>query len=247
MVSPTLANLKSKKGCSDWAGIAGLEPIQIARGRPIDMIIKILLIILGLFVLWQSVIRIFSKLFPFPAPAYIGHFLDSNFRKKLQPPNRLIQRSGIKEGMKVLDLGCGSGAFTTSIARAVGEKGRVYAVDIQPKMLKQLENKMSKPENKDIRNIEMKIADAYELPFENDSLDLVSMVTVLQEIPNRRKALQEIKRILKSGGFLAVTEFLVDPDYPLKSTTSKICSAEGFVLDEALGNFWNYTVRFRKP
>ena len=106
-----------------------------------------------------------------------------------------------------MDLGCGSGAFTNFIARAVGEKGRVYA---------------------------------------NESLDLVSMVTVLQEIPERCKALQEIKRILKPDGFLAVTEFLVDPDYPLKSTSIKICSAAGFILDEILGNIWNYTIRFKK-
>lgn len=56
----------------------------------------------------------------------------------------------MQEGMKVLDLGCVSGAFTNFIARAVGEKGRVYV---------------------------------------NDPLDLVSMVTVLQEIPDRCKAL----------------------------------------------------------
>ena len=38
-----------------------------------------------------------------------------------------------------------------------------------------------------------------------------------------------------------------DPDYPLRSTTIKICQCEGFVLDDNLGNLWNYTVRFKKP
>ncbi len=73
------------------------------------------------------------------------------------------------------------------------------------------------------------------------------MVAVLQEISDRRKALQEIKRVLKSDGILAITEFLVDTDYPLKSTTVKICSAEGFVPDAVLGSICNYTIRFRKP
>ena len=217
------------------------------------MILKIILIIIAVvigYLLFMIIIgvRILKKFihFPIPAPFFMGRFLDSNFRRRLQPPNKLIQRSGIKEGMKVLDLGCGSGAYTTFIARVVGEKGKVYAVDIQPQMLKQLESKLNRPENKDIKNIETKIASVYNLPFENGSFDIVSMVTVLQEIPNKHKALQEIKRVLKSDGILAVTEFLVDPDYPLKSTTIKICSAEGFVLEAALGSLWNYTVRFKK-
>jgi ubiquinone/menaquinone biosynthesis C-methylase UbiE len=211
------------------------------------MITKILIVILGLFVLHQIILRIIKKLFHFPAPPFIGRILDSNFRRKLQSPDKLIQRSGIKKGMSVLEVGCGSGAFTTFVARAVSEKGKVYALDIQPEMLKQLESKLAKPENKDIKNIEVGEASAYELPFDNNSLDLVYMITVLPEIPDKNKALQEIRRVLKPGGILAVTEFLPDPDYPLKSTTIKIVKKAGFVLDEALGSFWNYTTRFKKP
>ena len=211
------------------------------------MVIRVVLIVLGLFVLWLALVRLFRKLIHFPAPAFIGRLLDSNFRRKLQPPDKLIQRSGIKEGMHVLKVGCGSGAFTTFVGRVVGEEGKVYALDIQPEMLEQLGNKLSKPENKDIENIELITAGAYDLPFDDNSLDLVYMVTVLQEIPDRNKALQQVKRVLKPGGILAVTELLPDPDYPFKSTTIKIGREAGFVLDEASGGFWNYTVRFRKP
>ncbi len=168
-------------------------------------------------------------------------------RRWLQPPDKLIERSGIRRGMPVLDLGCGSGAFTTFVARAVGKRGKVYAVDIQPAMLQQLERKLAEAENQDIRNIELKQASAYDLPFEDGAVDLVYMVTVLPEIPDRGKALREIRRVLKPGGLLAVTEFLPDPDYPLRSTTIKICQREGFVLDDNVGNLWNYTVRFKKP
>jgi len=210
------------------------------------MLIKILLIILATFVLWQFIIRVFRKLFHFPAPAFIGHFLDSNYRRKLQSPDKLIERSGIKAGMKILDLGCGSGAYTTFVARDVGGKGRVYALDIEPKMLKQLEKKLVSPENQDIKNVEITNKNAYEIPFNDDSLDLVYMVTVLQEIPDRQRALKEVKRVLKPDGILAVTEFLPTPDYVLKSTTIKICKKAGFILDKTLGNLWNYTVRFKK-
>ena len=147
--------------------------------------LKVILIILGAFVLFQVLFRLAKKLYPIPAPAFSGRFFDSNFRRRAQPPSQLIERSGIKPGMTVIDLGCGGGAFTTSVARAVGETGKVYAVDIQPKMLQQLERKLAKPENQDITNIELRQASAYELPFEDESIDLVYMVAVLQEIPDR--------------------------------------------------------------
>jgi ubiquinone/menaquinone biosynthesis C-methylase UbiE len=206
-----------------------------------------ILIILAFLIFWLSMVRIFRKLVHFPAPAFIGRLLDSSYRRRVQPPFQLIERSGIKKGMHVLDLGCGSGAFTPFIARTVGEKGKVYALDIQADMLKQLENKLSRPENKDIKNIKLIEGNAYELPFDNNSLDLVNMVTVLPEIPDRKKALQEVKRVLKPGGILAVTELFPDPDYPWKSTTIKLGEAAGFLVDNVSGNFFNYTVRFKKP
>ena len=209
-------------------------------------IINIILIVLGAFFLYQVLIRVIRKLYRLPAPAFIGPFLDSGARRRVQPPDKLIERSGISPGMKVLDLGCGSGAFTAFVARVVGEEGKVYAVDLQPAMLRQMKRKLSQPENQDITNIEIRQASAYDLPFEDGSLDLACMVAVLPEIPDRGRALREVKRVLKAGGTLAVTEFLPDPDYPLRSTTIKICRSEGFVLDGNSGNLWNYTIRFKK-
>ncbi len=206
-----------------------------------------LVVVVGLLLLHQVVMRIVRKLVHFPAPAFIGRGLDSNYRRKLQPPDKIIRRRGIKEGMQVLEGGWGRGAYTTFVARVVGGGGKVYALDIQPEMLQQLQSKLAKPENEDIRNIELVNSSAYELPFDDDCLDLVYMVTVLQKIPDRSKALQQVRRVLKPGGILSVTEWLPDPDYPFKSTTIKIGREAGLVLDEAPGNFWHYTVRFRKP
>jgi ubiquinone/menaquinone biosynthesis C-methylase UbiE len=214
------------------------------------MALKILLIvilcILAFPILWVTLAKIVRKLVHFPAPAFIGRLLDSGYRRRIQPPSQLIERSGIKKGMHVLDLGCGSGAFTPFIARTVGEKGKVYALDIQADMLKQLENKLSRPENRNIKNIKLIEGNAYELPFDDGSLDLVNMVTVLQEIPDRNRALYEVKRVLKPGGLFAVTELFPDPDYPWKSTTIKLGEGAGFVVDKVSGNFFNYTVRFKK-
>jgi ubiquinone/menaquinone biosynthesis C-methylase UbiE len=119
--------------------------------------------------------------------------------------------------------------------------------DVQSAMLRQLEQKLARAENQDIRNVELKKASAYELPFADDFFDLVYMVTVLMEIPDRGRALREVKRVLKPGGTLAVTEFFPDPDYPFRSTVIKTGKREGLSLDGSQGNFWNYTVRFKKP
>ncbi len=211
------------------------------------IVLIVIACIIGFIIFWLSLAKLLRRMLKFPAPAFIGRILDSNYRRWQQPPQKVIDRSGIKEGMQVLEIGCGSGAFTTFVARAVGPSGKVYALDIEPKMLAQLKAKLSKPENQDIKNIELINKSAYELPFLDGSLDAVYMVTVFQEIPDRNRALAEIKRVLKPGGYLGITELFPDPDYPWKSTTIRQVTSQGFLEDGSGGNFWNYTVRFRKP
>ena len=209
--------------------------------------LKIALIILGTIIFILVLIRVIRKSASMPAPAYIGRALDSGFRRFFQSPEAIIERSGVRLGMVVMELGCGSGAFTTYFARAVGSEGRVYAVDIQPAMLRQLERKLAKAENRDIKNVELKEASAYELPFADGFFDLVGMVTVLMEVPDRGRALREVRRVLKPDGNLAVTEYFPDPDYPFRATVIKLGIQEGFMLDDSQGSFWHYTVRFKKP
>ncbi len=208
---------------------------------------EIVLIAIGAIIIILVVIRVIRKSYQLPAPAYVGRLLDSDFRRFFQSPEKVIERSGIKAGMTVLELGCGSGAYTAYMARAIGEQGKLYAVDIQPAMLRQLERKLSRKENEDIHNIELKEASAYGLHFADDSIDLTCMVTVLMEIRDRGRALREVYRVLKPGGVLAVTEFFPDPDYPFRATVVKIGEREGFIFNESQGSFWNYTVNFRKP
>lgn len=227
--------------------------------------IKLLLVIVGSIILIHQVVaRIVRRFWHFPAPAFIHHVLDSNLRRRVQPPEKLIKWSGIEPGMKVLDLGCGSGALTLPYARAVGPEGRVYGLDIQPDMLALLTRKLARLDNEDGRgrdapptaslgpqqrpaNVELIRASAEDLPFTNSSFDVVCATGVLYEIPNRGQALREIKRVLRVGGYLAISELFMDPDYRVKSTTIKEVQQAGFALEEAFGSFWTYTVRFTKP
>jgi len=204
---------------------------------------RIVLYVLAAFIIYQILIRLIRKVFHFPAPAFIGRFLDSNIRRAMQPPAALIRRSGIQPGMRVLEIGCGSGAYTLEMARAVGATGKVVALDIQPGMLEQLKNKLTRSENTDIRNVEPLLASAYQLPFQNGSFDAAFMITVLQEIPDKWRALAEVRRTLRPGGIVAVTEWLFDPDYPLKQTTLRLLKEAGFENIDSSGNLWTYTVR----
>jgi len=210
------------------------------------MIIQSVLIILGIFVFYQLIVRLARRYWKFPAPSFIGKFLDSKQRKVMQPSEKIISRSGIDRGMTVLEIGCGSGAFTTDVARAIGNKGILSALDIEIKMLKQVASKLNRIENKDIKNVKLVQASAYALPFSKESFDIVYMVAVFQEIPNKGKALKEINRVLKNNGILSISEFIVDPDYPLKSTTIKMVQRTGFNLNIVSGNFFNYTITFGK-
>ena len=209
--------------------------------------IYILLIALACIILWLILVRLIRRFAKFPAPAFIGRFLDSGLRRRLQPPDRIIADSAIRTGMKILEVGCGSGAFTIAAARAAGLEGQVYALDIEERMLKQLERKLASPENSDIRNIELLNKSAYELPFKDCSLDLIFMVTVFQEIPDKQRALKEAQRVLKPSGILAISEWLPDPDYPWKSTTVRQVEKAGFKIEGFSGNLWSYTVRFIRP
>lgn len=208
-------------------------------------ILDIILIVLAVIAV-LVVARVAMKYRHMPAPPLLGPYLDSPIRRWVQPIPQVLQRSGIQPCMTVLEIGAGSGAFIPSVAKLVGERGKVYALDIQPAMLKQIERKLARPENRDIKNFELKQASAYELPFKDASLDLVYIVTAFPEIPDRGRALREISRVLKPGGILADTELLPDPDYPWRSTVIKLARKEGFILEASFGNVWNYTVRFRK-
>ena len=208
---------------------------------------KIIFLILGIFILWEIIFRTARKTFPSPAPSFLGYFLDSKFRKLIQPPDKVIERTGIKEGMRVLEIGCGSGTFTVLAARKLGRSGEIYALDVQDRMLKQLKKKLERAENRDVKNIKIVKSDACFLPFDDNFFDLIFMVAVLPEISDKNKALWEAKRVLKRGGILALTEFLPDPDYPLKSTTIRLGGRMGLILEKSFGRFWNYTVRFIKP
>ena len=141
------------------------------------------------------------------------------------------------------ELGPGPGAFTVEAARRVGPEGRLIAVDIQPKMIAQVEKRVREA---GLTNVETQVASGCDLPLDDASVDRAFLITVLPEIPEQDLALAELHRVLRPGGVLSITEEFLDPDYPFAFETVRRVEAAGFRLERRFGNLWLYTLNFVK-
>jgi ubiquinone/menaquinone biosynthesis C-methylase UbiE len=210
------------------------------------LILKILswivLVILGLFIFLETVVRLVKHFIHLPSPAFVVARLNNPIRRKLLPPTRIIDCLGIREGMKILEVGPGSGFFTFELAKYAGPSGHVYAVDIEPKMITLLGKRIKREK---IENITAKAAPAYKIPLPKNSVDLVFMGGVLGEIPDKQKALSEMQRVLKKEGFLAVMECLIDPDYPRRKTVTGWFENSGCELAGSYGSVFLYALVFK--
>ncbi len=202
----------------------------------------IALIILGLFIFLETIVRLVKHFFHVPSPAFVVARLNNPIRRKLLSPKRVIDCFGIREGMKILEVGPGSGFFTFELAKYAGLSGHVYAVDIEPKMISLLEKRIKR---EGIKNITAKAAPAYEIPLPNNSVDLVFMGGVLGEIPDKQKALREMQRVLGKEGVLAVMECLIDPDYPRRKTTRGWFEDADYELTGSYGSAFLYALAFK--
>ncbi len=200
--------------------------------------------LLCLFVL----LRIVKKLHPMPFAPFAAPILDGPQRRLLQPPQRVVERSRIRPGMDVLEVGPGNGAVTLPLARRVGpRRRRVVCLDLQEAMLAKLRANLARPRNADVVNVETVCANAEKMPLADASFDAVLLVEVLGEVPDKAAALRECLRVLRPGGLLAVTEMIIDPDYALPSTTRRRCAEAGFRPVARTGGFWDYTMVFARP
>jgi ubiquinone/menaquinone biosynthesis C-methylase UbiE len=209
----------------------------IRRLLSVVLAIPIVLIVL------HTMVRVVRYFYKFPMPEFMANLIDNPLRRKIQPPDATPARHGIQPGMTVLEVGPGNGTYTMATARHVGDQGKVVTIDIEPKMIERVERK-AKAEG--VANIEARLADVYDLPFEDRSFDAVYMIAVIGEIPDPDKALREFHRVLSPGGTLACSELLLDPDYPRASTLLRKAAAAGFRLRERLGNIFYYTLIFEK-
>lgn len=209
------------------------------------IIFLIFLIILGSFFFIVFVIlRIIRRYYKFPIPAFMTRLIDNPIRRKfMQKPETVAERMRLKPGMIIIEIGPGKGSYTKALAKSILPDGKVYAIDIQQSIINRLKKKIEK---EGITNIIPKIDDAYNLSFEDESVDRVLMIACLPEITDPIRVLKELKRILKLDGLISLSEMLPDPDYPRRKTEKKWAQEAGFELDEQFGNWFVYQLNFKK-
>ncbi|MBN2399282.1 MAG: class I SAM-dependent methyltransferase [Candidatus Aminicenantes bacterium] len=128
--------------------------------------------------------------------------LDFSFRKLLQNPKKIL-RPFVREGMTVLDLGCGPGFFTKEMARLVGETGRVVAADLQEGMLAMVRNKMKNSGLAGRVRYHLCQSAATGLA---EKFDFILAFYMFHEVPDQEAFLREIRSLLKPGGMVLIAE-----------------------------------------
>ena len=196
----------------------------------------------GLIVI-HTMVRIARHFQKFPIPRFLVDLLDNPLRRRFQPPYETAVRHGLEPGMTVLEVGPGNGTYTMGAARRVGEHGKLVTVDIEPVLIERVKRRA---ETEGMGNIDARVADVYDLPFEDGMFDAVYMIAVIGEIPEPVRAIQEFHRVLSPSGTLAFSELLVDPDYPLASSVTRMAESAGFRLRRKIGSALYYTLQFKK-
>jgi ubiquinone/menaquinone biosynthesis C-methylase UbiE len=175
-------------------------------------------------------------------PYHLRWMLDNLPRRRVVHPLRsTVDSFHIDRGRTVLELGPGPGYFTAEVARRLGPEGRLVCVDIQPKMIAALRRRLRREA---VTNALPLVGNALALPLADRSLDGAFLVTVLGEVPDRLKALAELRRVLKPGGILSITESLPDPDYQFPDVVRDLCRASGFRLLEHHRRLFGFTMNF---
>jgi len=179
---------------------------------------------------------------PFPAKDALA--LLNPLRARIQPVESMLHTFRVAEGHTVLELGPGPGYFTIGASRVVGPTGRVICVDVQPAMLSILRQRLL---DAAIGNARLIAGDAVKLPLADGCVDEAFLVTVLGEIPDRPRALAELRRVLKAGGVLSVMETFTDCDYQLEDSVRDLCHAYGFESIDVERRRLGYTLCFSAP
>ncbi len=189
---------------------------------------------------WAAVWAIRERTRPSACPYGQRFFLDL--------PRPFMRRETLREilapapGERILEVGPGTGYYTLDVAAAIGSGGRLDAVDLQQPMLDEL---MGRAAGRGIANVVPTRGDAQDLPFADATFDAAFLVATLGEMPDRDRALGELRRVLKPGGRLVVGEGQPDPHMVPLTDLRRRAAAIGLRFEEDAGGRLGYLARFR--
>jgi ubiquinone/menaquinone biosynthesis C-methylase UbiE len=148
----------------------------------------------------------------------MGHqaagWLERPEREKEEDPAKLLKALNLKEGMTVADVGAGSGYHAFRMAKTVGAKGKILAVDIQQEMIDLMAARKKKDK---VENVELILSTEKDPKLPAGKVDLIMMVDVYHEFEFPYEMAEKMVAALKPGGRLVFVEFrLEDRTVPIK-------------------------------
>lgn len=154
------------------------------------------------------------------------HKLDNEKRRELLPPEQTLIDLGLHEGDIMGDIGCGIGYFSIPASNIVGKTGKIFAMDILPEMLQDVEIKIK--EN-NISNVEIILTDENDLKLEDNKVTFAFISLVLHEADEKENFLNEVKKIIAPNGKIAIVEWeKVDSEFgpPIEHRLDRIYLAK---------------------
>ena len=107
----------------------------------------------------------------------------------------------VKSGMSVLDAGCGPGTITQGLAE-IAAPGKVIGCDLEPGMV---ERATELAEGKGLDNLSFQVGNILDLPFDDNTFDVVMSCAVTEHLSEPVKAMSELGRVAKKGGIVGIT------------------------------------------
>ena len=178
---------------------------------------------------------------PYVCPAQFSGSLDNSFRRWLQNPEEIL-KPHIKEGMMVLDLGCGPGVFTIELAKLVGVSGKVIAADLQQGMLDIIAGKIKGTESEQRIKLHKCQNDSIGL---DEKTDFILAFWMVHEVPDHTSLFEELKTILKPGGTLYIVEPKMHVAGKAFEKMTSLATNAGFEITNRPKVFFSRTIMLR--
>ena len=129
---------------------------------------------------------------------YSSPYYQKGWKRQLQPAQqKLLREIDLQLGEKVLDISCGTGLVTFSMAKAVGEEGQITGIDLSEKMIDEARDLFQKRE---VSNVKFMHMDAEELDLSSAHFDVAVNSLGLMYYPNPAKAIREMFRVTETEG-----------------------------------------------
>ena len=136
-----------------------------------------------------------------PDFAFKGMAVLINLRGILPGLDKRLEKYGIKPGFTVVDYGCGTGNYLKKASAMVGDKGKVYAVDIHPLSRHEVERKIARY---NLQNVSFVLAENNSCVIPDNSADLIYALDMFHMVSDHPAFLTELHRIIKPDGILII-------------------------------------------